>query len=506
MKGGDRVTVWITGDQCSLGNTALKSVDPRTATVLMIESITRGSKLRYHKKKLTLIYSVMRHFARELKELGWEVDYRAESPDFAGAVGEHIDRYKPNQFLMMEQSEYGATQELTKMLGGLPISIMTHCNFVSTAQDFEEMHTGSRARVTMDRFYRKMRKKTRLLMDGDQPLGGNWNFDKDNRRPPGKSFQTAPLKDFPPDNITQEVLEMVERRFGDHPGSLEGWSYAVCRKEALEAAQDFFDNRLDAFGPYQDGMVKGQPFLNHSVLSPYLNTCLLHPLELCEEAEKRFLSGKAPLSSVEGFIRQLIGWREFVWRAYWRMMPEYKHRNQLDANEQLPDFYWSGDTNMACMRDALKTVHDYGYAHHIVRLMLLGNFALIAGFNPQETNDWFTCMFVDGYDWVMVPNVIGMTLHADDGYVGTKPYAASANYINKMSNYCRTCHYDEKETTGKRACPFNSLYWHFLMRNRASLAKNPRMSIVMKALESKSALWKSQIKKRAEDLRRAQWQ
>jgi deoxyribodipyrimidine photolyase-related protein len=298
---------------------------------------------------------------------------------------------------------------------------------------------------------------------------------------------------------------MVEKYFAEHPGTTDDWHYAVTREDAQLAAADFFDHRLDEFGPHQDAMLHGKPFLNHSVLSPYVNVCLLHPLELCREAESRLLRNEAQLASVEGFVRQLIGWREFVWRVYWRMMPEMKSKNGLNATEPLPDFFWTGDTRMRCLKDAIDTTIQHGYAHHIVRLMLLGNFALVAGLDPLETNNWFASMYIDGYDWVMVPNVIGMSLHADGGYVGTKPYAASANYINKMSDYCRKCPYDPKSATGDDACPFNALYWDFLMRNEETFAQNHRMSMIMKGLSAKSGDWRYGISNKADQLRESGW-
>jgi len=499
-------TVWITGDQCSMRNTALLSADKRIATVLMIESVDRGNLLRYHKKKLVLIYATMRHFRDQLLEAGWKVDYYAERPDFRTALDQHIYKCKPDRFLLMQQSEYGATEKLLSMLGVLSAEILPHCNFISCADDYESLHRSPEARVTMENFYRMMRKKTGLLMDGNAPSGGSWNFDKSNRQAPDQNLTSTPLRIFPPDATTFDVIEMVDRCFPDHPGTCKDWIYAVTREDALLAAKDFFDNRLDQFGPHQDAMLHGKPFLNHSVLSAYINACLLNPLELCQEAERRYLDGRAQLSSVEGFVRQLIGWREFMWRVYWRMMPAYKSRNELNANEKLPEFFWTGTTRMRCLKEAIDTSIDHAYAHHIIRLMILGNFALIAGLKPQETNDWFASMFIDGYDWVMVPNVIGMALHADGGYVGTKPYAASANYINKMSDYCRNCFYDPKDAIGEKSCPFNSLYWDFLMRNEKAFAGNHRMALVMKQLSSKSLDWRAGIRKRAEELREAGWQ
>jgi deoxyribodipyrimidine photolyase-related protein len=488
MNDKHRKTIWITGDQCSHANTALLDCDKASTTVLMIESISRARQRPYHKRKLVLIYSVMRHFAAELAELGWHVDYYAERQDFESALADHIAKYQPGRFGMMEQSEYGVIERMIAALGGLPCDVTPHCQFISTAADFESLHKDQNARVTMETFYRKMRVKTGILVDGKEPRGGAWNFDKENRNPPGNvhNFE-EPLK-TPADETTAAVIDMVNRHFPEHIGTVsrESWHLAVTRRDALAEAADFFDRRLDQFGPYQDAMLTGQVSMNHSMLSAYINAGLLHPLELAREAEQRYLDGSARLSSVEGFIRQLIGWREFVWRTYWRLMPDYRKRNGLAATNPLPAFFWSGDTDMFCLREALSHVREYAYSHHILRLMVLGNFSLLAGLQPEEVNDWFWAMYIDGYDWVMVPNVIGMVLHADGGYVGTKPYAASANYINKMSDYCKKCTYNPKLTTGKGACPFNALYWDFLHRNQDIFKNNHRMQMSYANLLRKS--------------------
>lgn len=481
------VTIWITGDQCSLENSALKGCKKSETTILMIESIARAKQRPYHKRKLVLIYSVMRHYAESLKKDGWHVDYYDECDNFEDPLHEHIKKRTPKQFRMMEQSEFGVTERMIKNLGDIPCEVTPHTQFISSAQDFDDLHKSKDARVTMETFYHKMRMKTGLLMDGDKPFGGSWNYDKENRLPPGKKMTFPTPLASPADGITCDVIDMVNKHFKSHVGTVskETWNLAVTREDALKEAQDFLDNRLDEFGPHQDAMITGEVSLNHSMLSAYINTGLLHPLELAREAESRYIDGKARLSSVEGFVRQLIGWREYIWRVYWRLMPEYRTRNSLKANNPLPEFFWTGDTDMFCMREALSHVREYAYSHHILRLMVLGNFSLLAALEPVEVNDWFWAMYIDGYDWVMVPNVIGMVLHADGGYVGTKPYAASANYINKMSDYCKPCKYNPKVAVGKDACPFNSLYWDFLARNYKKFEHNHRMVMMMKNLTNK---------------------
>lgn len=499
-------TIWITGDQCSPHNSALVGIDRTRAVVLMVESIERARQLPYHKRKLVLILSVMRHYAADLRAAGWTVDYYPDHPNFTSALAQHVKRFGSRRGRMMAQTDYGVDDRMRGLLATAGITdfeITPHANFVSVPADFQRLVKSEGARVTMENFYRGMRKKTGLLMDGATPIGGAWNYDAENRHKPkaGLTFPAPPR--FEPDAITRDVIALVERRFADHPGSIGDFHIAVDRQSALEALEHFVRERLDTFGPWQDAMVVGNRAMSHSLLSAYINTGLLHPLEVCERAELAYRSGSVRLASAEGFIRQVIGWREYIWRVYSHEMPEYRTRNALGADLPVPDFYWTGDTQMLCLNEALTDTLETAYAHHIQRLMILGNFALIAGFEPVATNDWFWAMFIDAYDWVMVPNVIGMTLHADGGYVGTKPYAASANYINGMSNYCKSCRYDPKGVVGDDACPFNALYWDFLGRNEARFSRNVRMTMVMKNWQRRPADWKHAVLRKAAQTRTA---
>jgi deoxyribodipyrimidine photolyase-related protein len=494
-----RTSIWITADQCTPRNSALAGVDRTVAVVVMIESIARDRLTPYHKRKLVLAYAVMRHFAAELRAAGWIVDYYAEHGEVATAFAQHVRTYAPQRCLMMQQSEWGITETMSAAARecGVDVAITPHVNFISESGDFDALCKTATARVTMDVFYRAMRRKTGLLMDGAAPAGGAWNYDARNRERPTPGVRFAPVPRFEPDAGTRAVIAMVERHFGDHPGVIGDFALAVTRTDALAALEHFCTHRLDTFGPWQDAMIAGERAMSHSLLSSAINTGLLHPLEVCERAELAYRNGTARLQSVEGFIRQVIGWREYIWRVYWKLMPEYRQRNALGADLPLPQFYWTGQTDMACLREALAHVRDTGYAHHILRLMVLGNFALIAGFDPIETNDWFWAMFVDAYDWVMVPNVIGMALHADGGFVGTKPYCASANYINKMSNYCAACRYDHKALVTDDACPFNALYWDFLARNEARFAHNTRMAIAIRAWQARPPAWRDGVRAKA---------
>lgn len=499
------VTVFVSGEQCSLRNSALAAVEKSCSTVLLIESIGRSAERPFHKRKLVLIFSVMREFAAALRAEGWAVDYRSEEPSYEAAFAAHCAEYRPTVVRSMQQSEWGLSERLRAFTaaGGATYEEHAHCNFISEPADFDRYLKADDARITMETFYRGMRRKTGLLMEPDgTPVGGAWNYDAENRLPPKVGMHFAPEPAVPIRDSTRAAIEMVERLFPDHPGTIGTWDVPVTRADALAHAEEFFRYRLDAFGPYEDAMLTGRRVMAHSRLSALINVGLLHPLELCERAELAYRTGKARLSSVEGFIRQLIGRREFVWRTYWRFMPEYKTRNALGADLPVPPWFDSVRTEMLCMRQTLESVRDLGWTHHIPRLMILGNFGLIAGIEPRALNDWFWTRFVDGYDWVMAPNVIGMTLHADGGFVGTKPYAASANYIDKMSDYCKPCRYDPKKLDGESACPYNALYWDFLDRNEARFARNPRMSLVMRSWAAKDLTWKTRVRTRARALRK----
>jgi deoxyribodipyrimidine photolyase-related protein len=320
-----------------------------------------------------------------------------------------------------------------------------------------------------------MRRKTGLLMDGDTPAGGQWNFDAENRKPPAKGMAYPPAIAFSPDAITAEVLTVVSARFGNHFGDLLPFAYAVTREQALAALDDFIAHRLPQFGDFQDAMVAGQDGMFHSQLSPLINAGLLLPLEVCRAAEAAYRAGKVPINAAEGFIRQILGWREYVRGIHWIAGPDYTARNHLGATRDLPEFYWTGKTDMRCLAEAVGATKRNAHAHHIQRLMVLGNFAMLIGVDPHQIHEWFLAVYDDAYEWVETPNVIGMSQFADGGLMGTKPYAAGGAYINRMSDYCRGCRYSVKDRTGPDACPFNSLYWDFLARNRETLGSNHRL-------------------------------
>lgn len=484
-----KTLILILGDQLSTDISSLKGVDPANTVVLMVEASEEATYVRHHKKKIALILSAMRHFAGALRKAGWEVDYvtlddPGNTGNFTGETDRAISRHSPEVLRVTEPSEYRVSANLNDWARtiNLPVEFIPDTRFIASHLEFQHW-AKDRKQLRMEFFYREMRRKTGLLMDGDQPEGGKWNYDSENRKPPKVDLLMPSLPGFKPDQTTEAVLNLVETRFPDHIGTLRPFQYAVRRLDALKALDHFIDNALPRFGDYQDAMLKGEPFLYHSILSGYLNIGLLGPLEVCQRVENAYRSGHAPLNAAEGYIRQIIGWREFVRGIYWLKMPGYVQQNHLNASRPLPDFYWTGVTEMACMADAIGQTIEHAYAHHIQRLMVTGNFAMLAGVNPQEVHEWYLAVYWDAFEWVELPNTVGMSQFGDGGLLGSKPYAASGNYISKMSDYCKTCRYDVKQKAGTNACPFNSLYWDFLVRNRETLAGNPRLGQVYRTWE-----------------------
>ncbi len=328
-----------------------------------------------------------------------------------------------------------------------------------------------------------MRRKYSILVDANGPIGGQWNYDAENRKSPAHGLNVPETYRTGPGEITQDVMALVETHFPDHFGDLSPFHFAVTRDQALAAFDEFISRRLRMFGDYQDAMIQGEPWMFHSHIALYLNCGLINPLECIERAEVAYHRGAAPLNAVEGFIRQILGWREYVRGIYWLKMPDYKATNFLGADPALPEFYWTGDTQMNCMRQCITETKQNAYAHHIQRLMVLGNFALLAGLDPDEVNEWYLLVYADANEWVELPNVSGMILFADGGLLASKPYAASGSYINKMSNYCGSCKYKPSVKNGPTACPFNYLYWDFLARNNGKLRGNPRIGFIYKTLD-----------------------
>jgi deoxyribodipyrimidine photolyase-related protein len=472
----------VLGDQLSHDLASLRASDRRNAVVLMMEVWEEATYVKHHKQKIALIFSAMRHFAAELREGGWTVDYvTLDDPDnaqsFTGEVARAVERHEPAEIAVVEAGEWRVQLAIEEWAGRFPcpVNVLPDDRYLCSIGEFRDW-AEDRDHLTMEHFYRMMRRKTGLLMRGDtKPAGGAWNYDAQNRERPPQDLAAPARPLFEPDAVTRECIALVEERFGDHFGTLENFAWPVTREEALAAADAFFAERIEKFGPYQDAMVTGEDQLYHSLLSTSINLGLLSPLELCERAEAAYETGTAPINSVEGFIRQIIGWREYIRGFYWFLMPGLQTANALGATRPLPEFYWTGETDMACLADCVRSTRDNAHAHHIQRLMVLGNFALIAGIEPRAVQDWYLVVYADAYEWVELPNVSAMILYAEGGRLATKPYAASGNYINKMSDYCGQCRYDVRKKTGPDACPFNPLFWHFMERHRERLEPNRRI-------------------------------
>ena len=469
--------VLVLGDQLTETLSALAQADKARDTVVMAEVADEAAYVRHHPKKIALIFAAMRKFAHALEQDGWTVAYtQLDDTDNAGSiVGELLRRAAQTGASEVLATEPGEWRLIGKLkYAPLKVHLLPDDRFLATHAEFEAWAEGRKA-LRMEYFYREMRRKTGLLMEGDQPAGGKWNFDHDNRKAaPEDVTVDGPLR-FDPDATTREVLELVQARFGDNFGALEPFWFATTRAEALQALDHFIANALPRFGDYQDAMLNENEFLYHAILSPYLNIGLLNVTEICEAAANAYAAGHAPINAAEGFIRQIIGWREYVRGIYFLEGPDYTARNILGHDRDLPWFYWGGETRMNCVAKAVGQTRTQAYAHHIQRLMVTGNFALLAGIDPAQVHEWYLAVYADAFEWVEAPNTIGMSQFADGGVIASKPYVSSGAYINRMSDHCKSCHYSVSAKTGDTACPFNLLYWHFLDRHRDRFSNNPRM-------------------------------
>ncbi len=471
--------VLVLGDQLSPNLSALAAADRARDTVVMAEVRQEATYVPHHPKKIAFLFAAMRKFAARLQADGWQVAYtRYDDPQNAGSiVGELQRRAEATgaaEVLVTRPGEWRLIEALQAM--PLPLQLLEDDRFIASLAEFEAWAEG-RKQLRMEYFYREMRKKTGLLMEGGAPAGGKWNYDHDNRKPaPGAEvFDHGPPR-FDPDATVAEVLTLVGAAFPSNFGALEPFWFATDADQAEAALEHFLTHRLATFGDYQDAMLTDQRFLSHAVLGLYLNAGLLDALDVCRRAEAAWRAGAAPINAVEGFIRQILGWREFIRGIYFHEGPDYPRRNALGHHRRLPDFYWGAETKMHCIAQAVAQTRDEAYAHHIQRLMVTGNFALLAGLDPGQVSEWYLAVYADAYEWVESPNVVGMALFADGGVVGSKPYVSSGAYIDRMSDYCGGCAYSVKAKTGADACPFNLLYWFFLDRHRDRFAKNPRMS------------------------------
>lgn len=490
------VVLW---DQLSLSLSSLKKANKQTDIILLCEDWHDATYVKHHKKKLVLIFSAMRHFAKDLQEAGYNVKYiRLEDSEHKGTLLAHVqsvlNSQKISSILITHPGEYRQYSEINKWQETLhlPVKLLEDDRYMCTLQEFNNW-AGQRKQLRMEFFYREMRKKHNILIEQDEPVGGSWNYDQENRKKIDPAINIPNTYHIKPDKITHTVIELVKEKFGDHFGDIEPFHFAVTRADALDALHDFIRHRLQNFGDYQDAMVQDEPWLFHAHISFYLNSGLLLPNECIQAAEQAYRKGLAQINAVEGFIRQILGWREYVRGIYWREMPRYAEHNHLHAKRKLPDLYWTGETKMNCLSQCVKDTKKNAYAHHIQRLMILGNFALLCGFSPAEVNEWFLIVYADAYEWVEMPNVSGMVLYADGGLLASKPYAAGGNYINKMSNYCANCEYNVKLKNGTNACPFNYLYWDFMNRNRQILQDNPRVAMLYRTYDRMDDKKKKQI-------------
>ncbi|WP_306115290.1 MULTISPECIES: cryptochrome/photolyase family protein [unclassified Roseovarius] len=469
--------ILVLGDQLSPDLSALREGDRDSDLIVMAEVTDETGYVPHHPKKIALVLSAMRHFAEELREDGWQVAYTKldDSEASKSIVGELIRRgqeHGTSEVIATCPGEWRLLRALED--APLTVTILPDDRFVATLDEFASWAEG-RKELRMEYFYRDMRRKTGLLMEGDKPAGEKWNYDHENRKPAKDDLLRSKPMQFTPDEITEEVLDLVEDRFGENFGVLRPFWFAVTSGQARRALDHFAKHLLEGFGDTQDAMLQGDRFLHHSVLSPYLNLGLLSPIEICERVEEEWRAGRVPINAAEGYIRQVIGWREYVRGLYFHEGPDYATRNGLGHKRDLPWMYWGGETGMNCMSHAVAQTRDEAYAHHIQRLMVTGNFALLAGIDPEQVHEWYLAVYADAFEWVEAPNTVGMSQFADGGIIASKPYVSSGNYINKMSNYCGSCTYSMKDKTGDTACPFNLLYWHFLDRHRDRFDKNPRM-------------------------------
>lgn len=494
--------ILVLGDQLSHNIAALRSGDQERDIVVMAEVMGEATYVPHHPKKIALVLAAMRKFSHSLRKQGWRVLYtELDDPESTGSItGELIRRsseYDAEEVISTTPGEW----RLINALNELPLRVkqLPDDRFVTSPDEFSEW-AKDRKDLRLEWFYREVRRKTGLLMDGPKPVGGRWNYDVENRKRPPKEVRSPRPIEFPPDPIVSRVLDLVELHFSDNFGDLRPFGFATDRQQALKVLDNFIRDRLPQFGDFQDAMVTDEPWLWHAVISPYLNLGLLAPLEVCERAEQAWRNGQAPLNAVEGFIRQIIGWREFVRGIYFLEGPNYTAQNRLRHERVLPAAFWGGDTHMNCLGEVVKQTKERGYAHHIQRLMVTGNFALLAGINPAAVHEWYLSVYVDAFEWAEAPNTIGMSQFADGGIVASKPYVSSGNYIDKMSDYCAACRYDAKAKTGEKACPFNLLYWHFVERHRDRFQHNPRMAIIYRGWDKREAKQRTQVIKEADEL------
>jgi deoxyribodipyrimidine photolyase-related protein len=504
-----RALVVVLGDQLDLEAAAFDGFDPAQDAVWMAEADEESTHVWSSKQRIVLFLAAMRHFAQALRAAGRPLHYRRlDDPGNRGSLAAELQAtlvtLAPQRVVMTAPGDWRVWQSLKAVVegAGLALEVCEDRHFFSTVREFAA-HAKGRKSLRLEYFYRELRQRHGVLMHEGQPIGGQWNFDADNREAFGPEGPGAlpPRATFEPDALTREVFALVEARFAQHPGTLAGFAWPVTRAQALQALQRFVEQRLPLFGRYEDAMWPGEPWLYHSQLSAALNLKLLTAREVVQAAEAAYHAGRVPLESAEGFIRQILGWREFVRGIYWTQMPGYLERNALDARQDLPAWYWTGHTDMACLRDAIRQTLAHGYAHHIQRLMVTGLFALLLGVRPQQVHAWYLSVYVDAVEWVELPNTLGMSQHGDGGLMASKPYVATGKYIQRMGGPCVGCRYDPAQRTGERACPYTTLYWDFLMRHEKLLARNARMALQVRNVARLSQAEREAVAQRADAIR-----
>ncbi len=463
----------------------LNGAEPKNDLIVLVESARMTTGRNWHKERLFFLISSARHFAQSLREEGFTVEYIKAATTIDGLKVVQA-QYGQLPIVCAEPSSFRSFKQLQKF----GLSFVPNDFFLTPRPLFAQWAQAQKSYL-MENFYRAQRVRLGILVEGGKPVGGAWNFDKENRLPAPKQYVGAPYLEHERDEIDREVVKELGHELTT--------TWATTRAGALAQLQNFIENHFAEFGPLEDAMTTENWALHHSLLSPYLNNGLLHASEVLTAAITAFNTGSVPIESAEGFIRQVIGWREYVNGMYWFLGEEYRENNALQAERPLlPLFNDPAKTSMNCVKQTVTDIQTRAWVHHIPRLMILSNLALLTGNNPQEFLDWMREQFIDASEWVMVPNVIGMGVHADDGVMMTKPYVAGGAYISRMSNYCKGCAYNPKNRTGEDACPFTTLYWDFLARHKEGFASNHRMKQQYFGLNRLSDL--DQIRERAEQV------
>jgi deoxyribodipyrimidine photolyase-related protein len=508
-----RRLVVVLGDQLDVLAGVLQGFDPVCDLICMVETRHESTHVPSSKMRTALFLSAMRHFAQTLRAKGWRVNYqRIDDADASPTLNHRLQvvlkSCSPLEVHMTAPGEWRVLQDIqtTVAQAGLALQLHDDSHFYTTVRDFAQ-HARGRKQLRMEFWYRELRQRFGVLMEGKEPVGGQWNFDADNRASFGKKGPglVPPLPKFPPDEVTREVIEHIQTHMPELPGHCDMFDWPVTREQALQALTDFVEHRLPLFGLYEDAMWMGEPWLYHSKLSAAMNLKLIGAREVVEAVEQAYQRGHAPLAAAEGFIRQVLGWREYVRGVYWLNMPHYLELNALQATHPLPQVYWDANSEMVCVKEVVEQTLRLGYAHHIQRLMVTGLYALLLGVKPQAVHAWYLGVYVDAVEWVELPNTLGMSQYADGGIMSSKPYVASGKYIDRMSNYCKGCRYDPSLSTGEQACPMNTLYWDFLIRHEDRLSRNPRMGMQVRNAQRLSEEDRERIQTQAQQHRQGLW-